>query len=325
MGGKMKRNLLSACSFLLILALLLAGASWLLYPKDNKDIGRRADRLSTGLLAEEENTVDVLFIGDSLPMYGTAAPQLWAWYGIPAYTYATPQQNLVKSRRMLRRALKRQSPKVVFLEVNGLYREIGDQEVMSDWLCSWIPVAEYHDNWKKIPLRELLQPVHYNTVQESKGYYLNMYQSAPATADYMHYDDPEAEPLPEAVGLLKTIGDLCRRKGIKLILYSVPNAVSWNWARHDAVSRVSKELELTYLDLNTEDVGIDWSTDCMDNGDHLNYLGASKATAWLGNWLVRNEALADKRGTDGYALWNQQVERFLDYAEQTAAEGLIPQ
>ena len=318
-----KQQVLRCGCFLSLLALLVAGASWLFYPKDNRYYGRTADQLANGLLAEAAHTVDVLFIGDSLAMYGTVAPQLWKDYGIPAYTYATPQQNMVKTRRMLLTALKRQSPKVIFLEVNGLYREIGDQEELADWLCAWIPLGRHHDNWKRIPLGELLRPVSYTTVHESKGYYLNMYQNAPKRVDYMDRDDPEYAPLPQAVKLLESVRDICRKQGIDLVLYSVPNANSWSRARHDAVRKVSGALELPYLDLNTQEVGIDWSRDCLDGGDHLNYLGAAKATAWLGEWLAQNMDLADRRGLDTYALWNRQVDSFFQTAEEALAKGLI--
>ncbi len=178
----MKRMYLRCAGFLALLVLVLAAVSWVFYPKDNQDIGERQDRLSTGLLAEEKNSVDVLFLGDSLPMYSTVSIQIWGDYGIPCYTYATPQQNMVKTRRMFLDALRIQSPKVILLETNTLYREFSSQEETADFFYELVPAARYHDNWKRVPLSRMIAPIRYEAQQSSKGYYLTMHQCPPNAA-----------------------------------------------------------------------------------------------------------------------------------------------
>lgn len=321
----MRKIILRCAAFLCILALLLGGASWLFYPKDNRDIGQRQERLSTGLLAEKENTVDVLFLGDSLPMYAVSSIDIWGQFGVPCYTYATPQQDLVTTRRMLLNALHHQKPKVVVLETNALFREIPAQAALADWLYELVPAARYHDNWKKVPLRRMLAPVAYETEQESKGYYLTMRQSAPKNEAYLSREGEPEQLQPEALRLLRSIQKICQRENILLMLCSIPNAKSWSRSRSSLLSSVAWELGMTYLDLNLQDLGIDWSRDCMDHGDHMNYLGAQKVTAFLGSRLWDTELLTDKRSWPDYAHWNEQYMFFRALADKALAEGPVPQ
>lgn len=320
-----KRYILRAGGFLCILALLLGGSSWLFYPKDNRDIGRRQDRLSTGLLAEKDNTIDVLFLGDSLPMYSISSMDIWGKFGIPCYTCATPQQDLVTTRRMLLNALRRQTLKIVVLETNAFFRNIPSGLALADQLCELLPVARYHDNWKKVPLRRMLAPVSYRTDQESRGYYLTMSQSAPYVRDYLSWEGEAEQLQPEALRILRSIQNICKRRNIRLVLCSVPNALSWSRSRHKLLTDTARDLDLPYLDLNLQDLDIDWSRDCMDHGDHLNYLGAQKVTDFLGRWLWETGILRDKRQQADYTRWNDQYSSFHIRASEALADGPDPQ
>ena len=80
-----------------------------------------------------------------------------------------------------------------------------------------------------------------------------------------------------------------------------------------------KELGVEYIDLNlqSDQVAIDWNTDSRDKGDHLNYNGAMKVTDYVGKYLKETELFEDKRENPDYADWNTQLEAFDQYkAEQ---------
>ena len=51
---------------------------------------------------------------------------------------------------------------------------------------------------------------------------------------------------------------------------------------------------------------INYETDFRDES-HLNYSGAKKATSYMGQYLMENYDLPDKRGTDN--SWNTAVAR----------------
>ena len=62
-------------------------------------------------------------------------------------------------------------------------------------------------------------------------------------------------------------------------------------------------------------MGIDWDTDTYDRGDHLNYSGAAKVTAWIGDDLRRSYALPDRREDPAYENWNRDAAAFRDRLE----------
>ena len=58
-------------------------------------------------------------------------------------------------------------------------------------------------------------------------------------------------------------------------------------------------------------IGIDWTQDTYDKGDHLNYSGAEKVTNFLGAYLDKRYDLPDHRGDKEYASWEKSVEKYL--------------
>ena len=69
-----------------------------------------------------------------------------------------------------------------------------------------------------------------------------------------------------------------------------------------------------YVDLNlmAKDLGMNWETDTMDGGDHLNINGAKKVTAYLGAYLKRNYALTDFRENRMYQYWNRDWKKYME-------------
>lgn len=74
---------------------------------------------------------------------------------------------------------------------------------------------------------------------------------------------------------------------------------------------------MDYLDLNLKlgEVGIDWKTDSLDKGDHLNLSSAQKVTKYLGEYLKLAYELPDHRGEAFYAAWDKEEEEYRQKAE----------
>ena len=99
-------------------------------------------------------------------------------------------------------------------------------------------------------------------------------------------------------------------------MISVPSPDNWSYQKHNAVENYARENDVTYLDLNlsVEELGIDWTADTTDRGDHLSFTGARKVTDYLGDYL--SEKLSQAYEADGAAgggreddskRWNRTV------------------
>ena len=75
---------------------------------------------------------------------------------------------------------------------------------------------------------------------------------------------------------------------------------------------------LTYIDMNLFPglVGINWKTDSLDYGDHLNLSGAEKVTKYLGKYLAENENLTDHRLEEAYRSWIQESAEYEEKASR---------
>ena len=100
---------------------------------------------------------------------------------------------------------------------------------------------------------------------------------------------------------------LCNKHDSQLLLVSSPSPKNYNYGKHNGLVEFSTEKDLCYLDLNLEvaNIGIDWNTDTMDGGDHLNWAGGDKLSRYLGEYILTHYSLEDYRGHDNYASWHQ--------------------
>ena len=306
----MKRNILSAGSFLLILAVLLTLLSLAFFPKGNRlEDGIQEPELY-GFLGEPGNSLDVVVLGDSIPLCSMIPPRLWRDFGYTSYVCASTAQKLCQSEKLLTVFLKSQQPKFVLLETDQLYLEMSTLDVLQCNLEALLPVLRYHDNWKFVRPSQMLRTPDYSCRDSLKGYHLRKTIDALDPEAYM-LPTEEAEPISSAAEAgVRRIKALCDRAGAKLVLYTAPNAATWNTPRHNAVQALADSLTVPYLDGNLEVTNLVWQSDTLDKGEHLNLLGAEKVTAWLGTCFASTGLLEDKRGDPAYALWEEDLAEF---------------
>ena len=88
--------------------------------------------------------------------------------------------------------------------------------------------------------------------------------------------------------------------------------------RVDSLAGFAEEEGVTYLDLNGiwREIGIDWSTDTNDGGDHMNLDGVKKVTAFFGDYFSEQGGLTDHRGDPAYSTWDQELTAYDDLVEK---------
>lgn len=285
--------------------------------ENNTEAAGMEDVAANGILGEPENSIDVLFIGDSVTYCSVIPNQIWRDYGITSYVCGTSLQKLYYSKDFLYKAFETQSPKVVMLEMTPAYSNFMYQE---NYKTTWerlLPVFRYHDRWKDFLAAgkpDATLYVEYTHQEINKGYYYSPAIEAVEPKEYINVTDEAADMLSDCKKTLLDIKAFCEERDVELILFSAPSAATWRPEYHNGIVKFAQEENLTYFDMNymTEEVPIDWSKDSFDGGDHLNYDGAKKTTAYLGKYLNEMGIFTDKRNDAEYQSWNETQKKFYD-------------
>ena len=302
----------AAVLFFVGLVGLLWASSWIVTPKNNmKEFGME-EVSANGILGEKDNTIDVLVLGDSESYSAITPMQLWKETGYTAYVCGTSAQTLDYTNRLLRRAFEDQTPKLVILETNAIFRKVALSKAMLSTLGNVLPVFQYHDRWKDLNENDWKGNVKFTWTNDLKGYRYNANIVPSKIVDYM-VPTKDMANIPELNRqYVESIKNYCDEHGAKLIFLSTPSTINWNYKRHNAVAQLADDLQCDYVDLNlmTEEVPINWHTDTRDKGDHLNHAGAVKVTRYLGIYLQNRKELTDHRDDPHYAKWDDSLKKY---------------
>ncbi len=306
-----KQNIIRSILFVLGLIVLFWGLSRIFVPKDNAEGYGMSNITAAGILGEEENTVDVVFIGDSEAWAAISPLNIYEEHGFTSYNCATPGQQLFYTESILENLLERQKPSVVFLEAEVFFTDQQAADLAEEYLGRVFPLFEYHNRWKSLKARDFTGEVYYSYKDPNKGF--NCFTGAdpvPEVTDYMEQTDAvEHIPMLNRF-VIKQIQNTCEKNGIKLVFVRVPNITDWSYAKHNAVEQYAAKEQLPFIDLNLELDSIDWKTDTRDQGAHLNYSGAKKVTEYLGNYIEQNGELKDHRDDPDYQSWDEALNTF---------------
>lgn len=215
---------------------------------------------------------------------------------------------------------------------------------MAEWL---MPTFKFHSRWKKITEAEwkreerLVQypcfykgsflDVHINPWYQKRT--ASLMVEAEASPDYVsqYHDDMNQEVTELQAYYSSQINEhqeiyfeklltLCQENDMELVCVKGPTAVSWSQEKHDNVETFLKQFGLKLMDFNygAYKLDIDWQTDTSDNGLHVNYFGALKATGHLIDYLQQYDQLPDHRGDENYAGWETALAEY----EEAIAEKL---
>ena len=134
------------------------------------------------------------------------------------------------------------------------------------------------------------------------------------------------EPGKEQLDWLMKIRELCEERGIRLCLFKVPVVddprnydSSWTELKSLRIHEIADEMNVDFLDIMYDtDIELDLIHDYVDNGDHMNYAGARKVSAYLGQYLLDKIGLEPK--TDSYYEDSLNVWKKLEVAADLATE-----
>ena len=273
-----------------------------------------------GVLKAPKGTIDYVTLGDSECSTSISPMELWRKYGYTGFNCGVPGQRLQDTYYLLQQLLTKQTPKVVLLETNAFYRDFKYSNALSDAVDiatqNLFPVYKYHNSWKNFSLGileeskkkpapgipKVYQGFHYTTLTKP-------YIGGP----YVH-KTRKAQPIgDQPLFYLNKITELCKENNIQLILYSTPSPLCWTYEKHNSAAAFAKENSLPYVDMNlhTKSIGLNWSLDTRDKGNHLNFYGAKKVTDYMGSYLSKHTNLPDHRHQTDYASWHKALKKYL--------------
>ena len=284
----MKNKIIKSAVFLLILFILLIILSFIMIPKNNTKEAGMENINANGILGEKENTIDVLVVGDSEAYASIIPMKIWKEYGFTVYDCSSSEQTLVQSIQYVQEALKTQNPKIIILEANNIYRTESMENTLYEIAGKILPIIQYHNRWKSLTGNDLVN-----------------------TPNYTYTED--LNPIPRSNKIyVKMINEYCKKNNIKFIIMSMPSTRNWKYANHNAVKAFAKQENIEFVDCNMEKdkINIDWKNDTRDGGDHLNFNGAKKVTAYIGNYLKNLNILEDHRQDEKYSSWNEELNQY---------------
>lgn len=339
-------NLIKVIAFALIAILLVGAVYGALRWKDTT-----GDYLSSfdQLYATDNDLIDVVFVGSSR-CYDSAGPAFyWENAGISAFDMSVSGQDRDSSYHHLKELLKTQKPKVVFLELYGLYFEkntmigniyrnlmsmkpsLNSVQLVRDQVSKYGDKSDIPEYIARFPIvhtryRELKKNdfVTYEPNKFLRGEHVTWEKN---TIDYYGAFDYPVEPgalQEDRIEWLDKMYELSQKEGFELILYVAPYQVSKNeQAMFDAAAEYADAHRIRMIDFNRcEDVSFDIAEDFFDSA-HCNAYGAKKIAGYLTGLLVEDYDLEDHRGDARYYQWDRDLEyvyRQKDIYEAGASE-----
>lgn len=283
---------------------------------------------------KEEKDFDVIFIGDCEVYENFSPVALWEEYGINSYIRGSAEQYIWQSYYLLEDTLRYETPKVVIFNIQALQFDKSRNEAYNrmtlegmEWSPSKVksilasmkpeekfldyvfPILRYHTRWSALTASDV-QYMFADKQVSHNGYYMRVdvkpAENVPEGKILGNYDFGE-----NAWKYLDKMTSLCEEKGIRLILIKAPSLYPyWYEEWETQVEEYAVEHDLLYVNFLelADEIGIDYSTDTYDGGLHMNLSGAEKLSSYLGQLLVDEVGLADRRNEVRMCeIWREKI------------------
>lgn len=293
---------------------------------------------------EENMDHDVILVGDC-ELYENISPAvLWEEYGINSYIRGSAQQLIWQSYYLMEETLKYEKPKVFVFNVLSMKYNEPQKEAYNRmtldgmrWSASKaasirasmlpeehfieyvFPLLRFHSRFSELERDDLTYLFQRDAVTHN-GYYMRV-DVKPAG------DVPAGKPLGDyqfgenAYYYLDKMVELCEKNGVELVLVKAPSLYPYWYEEWDEqITAYAAEHGLKYYNFlaDSEEIGLDFSTDTYDAGLHLNLSGAEKLSVYFGRLLREECQIASRRGEE--ALEAEWAEKLAAYEADIAAQ-----
>ena len=280
---------------------------------------------------EPDDSLDVVFVGPSTTFYTINPMQLWKDYGIASYDFSSPSQTFAASYYAIREVVETQDPEVVVFDVltagtndSKLPASEAHQHFFTDTLrpseirteCIndlieedredyFFPFLAYHSRWAELTRDDFMPKVNY-----AKGFYPNYTAKVYENLEPLVPENETAEMFDVTKEYFAKIVDFCKENDVQLLLTSPANNKGADYQRlQNALEQEAKKHDIPFISFKrmASELGLDPKTDYMDS-IHLNGHGAKKVTNYIGQYLIDNYDIPDRRNDPDYADWHDAYE-----------------
>lgn len=277
----------------------------------------------------DNDSIDVIFFGSSHAHCTIDHGYLWDNYGMAGYTLSAGDQQLDSTCYFVKEALRIKKPQVIAVEMLGavmgefdntdtdIYRNSlgmkwsGNLAQYVNYLAESMELDNSRKNeiLAKIPVihsryKELDRADFEDDIPFMVGY-RGSYEVVPLERPVEETGGENAGLSEEKQKTLQEIIDEAQKSGVGIVFFAAPFAVSQDQQRgFEAVEEFARTQGVPFINYNKlyDEIGIDFQADFRDDG-HVNNYGAAKVTAHLASFLKDNYALPDRRGEQGYQIW----------------------
>ena len=324
-------NIISFVLFLAVFCLGLLGLYKLFSWKDTSGVYFNTMKQVKNL---EDNSVDVVFLGPSHTYCGINPNVFWDKYGYSTFDMSISGMDMYCTYYYLKEFLKKQSPKVVFVEASNIsygghqvqgnvYRAVlsmPNREYAKALLDTSVATAFVENKDEKT--YELVWPIIHTRYKELKKFdfiknplnqfglgFTSVFNSSDIVLnedalernDLVELDATQTEWIDKVV-------ELSKEYGFEIFYYNTPETTSDEGQA--VLNSVYRYLDEKYgikgFDAGKmmDEVGVDVSGDFSDPG-HLNSFGAEKLSTFFADFLNENFLLPDHRGDEYYDYWEK--------------------
>ncbi len=324
------KKIIAYVLFFVILITSLTCASRLL--SENSEHGIKQAR---AMYEQEDDTIDLLFVGSSHVHCGVNTALLWEKYGISAYDYTAAEQTMWQSYYFLKEACKHQKPKVVVLDFYAaaaftddyqydfLYENLQGlklgknklgilfSSMTPDRYDDYFPdFMSFHSRYEELTDDDFNKLMGNEDLESFKGFSPH-FKTNPQEPDEIVETRSGGLSAKTETYLEKIIG-YCEENDIKLYFMVVPYVVRNNeQIGYNRVRDIAEDYGIDfrnfYYEMDT--MGLNFNDHFHDHS-HLNYEGSCIFTEYLGDILYEKykDLLIDHRGDEKYSSWDRHVE-----------------
>lgn len=322
---KAKKIIIEITALLVSLCILLGATSYLGY----RFMPLREDYGATWnmFLEEQEDSVDVLFVGSSMIYCDIIPAKLYEKTGHTSYLLSAPYMMPDVAYYYLKEALRTQSPDLVMVEATSFYFSTKEADYYKvnygympyslnrleaslfaapndEKLGLLFPMFNYHQRWEDYSLGEIFSKREDARPDLMAGYTL-LEKEMPQKKRYERQFLCDEEDYNRNIVYLHKITELCKEEDIELEFFIVPACEYVNEERTQKIRDERDDIKVTNFNDVFEELDLLLESDFYD-ARHVNINGAIKFTDYLADYITQSYEL--EKSSHDEALWQKRVE-----------------